>query len=83
MAVMGMHAGAAGARDPACAAGAMARRRCGASSPTWAWPLVVALFVIPFLWMIVTSLKSPDDLTGNPLSWIPQSRLRCRTTPTR
>ncbi len=34
--------------------------------------LVVALFLIPFLWMIVTSLKSPDDLTANPLSWRPQ-----------
>ena len=32
---------------------------------------VTALFVIPFLWLIVTSLKSPDDLAGNPLTWIP------------
>ena len=35
--------------------------------------LVVALFMVPFLWMIVTSLKSPDDLGGNPLSWLPSS----------
>jgi multiple sugar transport system permease protein len=33
--------------------------------------VVVALFVIPFLWMIVTSLKSPEDLTAHPLSWLP------------
>src|ERR1035437_3361099 len=36
--------------------------------------LVVALFLIPFLWMIVTSLKSPDDLTAHPLSWLPKER---------
>ncbi|HWE60801.1 MAG TPA: carbohydrate ABC transporter permease, partial [Chloroflexota bacterium] len=35
--------------------------------------LVVALFMIPFLWMIVTSLKSGDDLIAHPLGWIPQS----------
>jgi len=36
--------------------------------------LVVVLFLIPFLWMIVTSLKSPDDLTAHPLSWLPKYR---------
>ncbi len=36
--------------------------------------LVVAIFLIPFLWMIVTSLKSPDDLTAHPLSWLPKQR---------
>jgi multiple sugar transport system permease protein len=36
--------------------------------------LIVALFLIPFLWMIVTSLKSPDDLTAHPLSWLPKYR---------
>jgi multiple sugar transport system permease protein len=34
--------------------------------------VAVALFMIPFLWMVVTSLKSPDDLTAHPLSWLPQ-----------
>jgi len=34
--------------------------------------IVVAIFLIPFLWMIVTSLKSPDDLIAHPLSWLPQ-----------
>lgn len=33
--------------------------------------VVVAIFLIPFVWMIVTSLKSPDDLTAHPLSWLP------------
>lgn len=33
--------------------------------------VVVLLFLVPFLWMIVTSLKSPEDLNGNPLSWMP------------
>jgi multiple sugar transport system permease protein len=35
--------------------------------------VAVALFIIPFLWMIVTSLKSPSDLTAHPLSWLPGS----------
>ena len=34
--------------------------------------LAVSLFVIPFIWMIITSLKSPEDLTAHPLSWLPQ-----------
>ena len=34
--------------------------------------LVVALFVIPFLWMIVTSLKTPEALGASGISWIPQ-----------
>src|SRR5438270_1194336 len=33
--------------------------------------LVVALFVIPFLWMIVTSLKTPEALGAAGISWIP------------
>jgi multiple sugar transport system permease protein len=33
--------------------------------------LAVALFIIPFLWMIVTSLKNPTDLGAHPLSWLP------------
>jgi multiple sugar transport system permease protein len=35
--------------------------------------IVVAMFMVPFAWMIVTSLKSPEDLNGNPLRWLPQS----------
>ena len=34
--------------------------------------VAVAIFLIPFVWMIVTSLKSPEDLTAHPLSWLPR-----------
>jgi multiple sugar transport system permease protein len=53
---------------------AIARRRVQRVFVYLGVALVVALFMIPFLWMIVTSLKSPEDLTAHPLSWIPQTR---------
>jgi multiple sugar transport system permease protein len=53
---------------------AIARRRVQRVFIYLGVALVVALFMIPFLWMIVTSLKSPEDLTAHPLSWIPQTR---------
>ena len=34
--------------------------------------LVVALFTIPFLWMVVTSLKTPDDISAAGINWIPR-----------
>ncbi len=34
--------------------------------------VAVALFVIPFLWMLVTSLKTPDDLLAPGVNWIPR-----------
>ncbi len=33
--------------------------------------LVVSLFVIPFVWLIVTSLKTPDALLSPNITWIP------------
>ena len=51
---------------------AIARRRLRQVVTYLALSLVLALFLIPFLWMIVTSLKSPEDLTAHPLSWLPQ-----------
>ncbi|HXT37435.1 MAG TPA: carbohydrate ABC transporter permease [Chloroflexota bacterium] len=50
----------------------VARRRLKLAFTYLAVGVVVALFLIPFLWMIVTSLKSPNDLTAHPLSWLPQ-----------
>jgi multiple sugar transport system permease protein len=32
---------------------------------------MVVIFLVPFLWMIVTSLKNPTDLGAHPLSWLP------------
>ncbi|HVC82113.1 MAG TPA: carbohydrate ABC transporter permease [Chloroflexota bacterium] len=50
----------------------VARRRLKLAFTYLAVGVVVALFLIPFLWMIVTSLKSPEDLTAHPLSWLPR-----------
>jgi len=33
--------------------------------------VVVAIFAIPFLWMLVTSLKTPDALSAPGVNWIP------------
>lgn len=51
---------------------AAARRRVRRLLTYLGVALAVSLFVIPFIWMIVTSLKSPEDLTAHPLSWLPQ-----------
>jgi multiple sugar transport system permease protein len=51
----------------------LARKRAGQVLTYLGVALVVALFLIPFLWMIITSLKSPEDLTAHPLSWLPNS----------
>src|SRR5579862_7918565 len=51
---------------------AVARRRARRILTYLGVALVVLLFTIPFLWMIVTSLKSPDDLSAHPLAWIPK-----------
>lgn len=34
--------------------------------------LIAALFAIPFLWMVVTSLKTPDDISAAGINWIPR-----------
>jgi multiple sugar transport system permease protein len=51
--------------------GAGRRRTLRALTYLGVW-LVTALFAIPLLWMIITSLKSPDDLNAHPLGWVPQ-----------
>jgi multiple sugar transport system permease protein len=51
---------------------AVARRYLKVTLASLAVALVVAFFLAPFLWMIITSLKSPDDIMAHPLSWLPQ-----------
>lgn len=49
----------------------LARRRVKLVLTYLGVALVVALFVIPFLWMVVTSLKTPEGING-PIEWIPR-----------
>jgi ABC-type glycerol-3-phosphate transport system permease component len=39
------------------------------------------VFVIPLIWMIVTSLKTPDDIFTIPPKWIPISEIRLNYEP--
>ncbi|HRU39262.1 MAG TPA: hypothetical protein P5511_05240, partial [Candidatus Goldiibacteriota bacterium] len=39
------------------------------------------VFVIPLVWMIVTSLKTPDDIFTIPPKWIPVSEIRLNYEP--
>lgn len=39
------------------------------------------VFVIPLIWMIVTSLKTPDDIFTIPPKWIPVSEIRLNYEP--
>ena len=47
----------------------LARRRVKLVLTYLGVALVVALFVIPFLWMVVTSLKTPEGING-PIEWL-------------
>ena len=49
-----------------------ARRRIGRVLTYLGVALVVALFAIPMLWMIVSSLKTPDALSAPGITWIPR-----------
>ena len=44
----------------------------------WTGALV---FVIPLIWMIVTSLKTPDDIFTIPPKWIPTSEVMLNYSP--
>lgn len=35
--------------------------------------LCAAIMILPFLWMLSTSLKTPDEIFSIPIRWIPST----------
>lgn len=45
-------------------------------APWYAWPaaaLATAAMALPLAWMVLTSLKSPDEIAASPYAWLPRS----------